>query len=462
MRIRNSSAGVLISGLFALGSAEAATTYSFWNFDPTGSTGFAFVGGLNDLGQVVGYYYDVSNYKHGFVGKQNAGFTTLIDSNGPHWTSIMGINDNGQISGHYEVPPAFFGFTYQNGTFTNVNEPASYGDPKMVIGINDFGDVTGWYTDLTSGSAHGFFFDGATWTQLDVPAAKVGPGFGTSAAGVNDSNKVVGYFQDAAGYHGFLWDGNAYTTLDVPGSVGTAAFSINDKNDIAGYYIDPQGVFHGFVYSNGAYTTVDNPNAAGSTQIRGINNSGQLAGAYTDASGATHGFVATPVVPATQPTAAPVLENLYDPGRTGANLQETALNTGNVNPAGFGRLFSYPVDGQIYAQPLYAPNVAVPGQGVRNVLYVATMNDILYAFDADQPGPPLWTVNFSNSTIGSTPVPIADIVGTNSMDIAGNVGIEGTPIIDPASNTLYLVARTKEGGNSVFRLYALDSTSGAI
>ena len=73
------------------------------------------------------------------------------------------------------------------------------------------------------------------------------------------------------------------------------------------------------------------------------------------------------------------------------------------------------------------------------------MNDILYAFDADQPGPPLWTVNFSNSTIGSTPVPIADIVGTNSMDIAGNVGIEGTPIIDPASNTLYLVARTKVG-----------------
>lgn len=89
-----------------------------------------------------------------------------------------------------------------------------------------------------------------------------------------------------------------------------------------------------------------------------------------------------------------ILSNRYDPPRTGANLRETTLTTSNVSVDRFGRLYSYPVDGSVYAQPLYVSGVTINGT-VRNVLYAATMNDQVYAFDADSASPtPLWKRSF--------------------------------------------------------------------
>ncbi|MBV9865196.1 MAG: hypothetical protein JO316_07580, partial [Abitibacteriaceae bacterium] len=87
-----------------------------------------------------------------------------------------------------------------------------------------------------------------------------------------------------------------------------------------------------------------------------------------------------------------VLTQRYDNGRSGANLAETTLNTSNVNVFSFGKLFTRPVDGQIYAQPLCVANVAIPNQGTHNVVYVATEHNSVYAFDADDPNAsaPLW------------------------------------------------------------------------
>jgi hypothetical protein len=157
----------------------------------------------------------------------------------------------------------------------------------------------------------------------------------------------------------------------------------------------------------------------------------------------------------------------YDDLRTGANLSETSLNTSNVNVAQFGKLFSYSIDGSVQAQPLYISSVAIPGQGTHNVLYVATMNDVLYALDADSSnsnGGVLWSKDFRNSAAGVTAIPIVDIVGSNVRNIVGNVGIESTPSIDLTTNTLYLVARTKEVSGSVTnyvpRLHAIDITTG--
>ena len=132
-----------------------------------------------------------------------------------------------------------------------------------------------------------------------------------------------------------------------------------------------------------------------------------------------------------------------DAARTGANLAETVLTTTNVNVSQFGKLFERTVDDEIYAQPLYVEGVNVPGVGVRNVVYVATNNDSVYAFDADDPAAsaPLWRVNYTNPAAGIVPVSRTDVgqaCGTY-LDFAGNIGIGGTPVIDPLSQTMYFV-----------------------
>lgn len=157
----------------------------------------------------------------------------------------------------------------------------------------------------------------------------------------------------------------------------------------------------------------------------------------------------------------------YDPSRLGANLAETQLTTSNVNLNSFGKVWSYTVSGSIYAQPLYVQGVTIPGQGTHNLLYVATMNDIVYAFDADSgTDAPLLTLDITTQVAGSTPVPIND-VGSGAVNIVGNLGIESTPYIDRASNTMYLVAQTKEPNANCgtvnphycHRLHALDITT---
>ena len=145
-----------------------------------------------------------------------------------------------------------------------------------------------------------------------------------------------------------------------------------------------------------------------------------------------------------------------DPGRTGQNLNETVLNTSNVNVNTFGKLFSRPVDGQIYAQPLYVPNLSIAG-ALHDVVFVVTQNDSVYAFDADDPkaSVPLWQVNLG------TPVPSTD-VDPSCSDVTPQFGITSTPVIDPFTNTIYVVAKTKDTISSSyhFNLHALDLITG--
>jgi hypothetical protein len=141
-----------------------------------------------------------------------------------------------------------------------------------------------------------------------------------------------------------------------------------------------------------------------------------------------------------------------DNTRSGANLNETVLNTSNVNVNQFGKLFSRFVDGQVFAQPLYLSGVAF-GQTVRNVVYVATMKNNVYAFDADgATSTPLWQVNLGPG------VPVEDVGEVG--DIYPLVGVTSTPVIDAASGTLYCVAKTKEGTSYFQRLHALDIATG--
>jgi fibronectin type 3 domain-containing protein len=152
--------------------------------------------------------------------------------------------------------------------------------------------------------------------------------------------------------------------------------------------------------------------------------------------------------------------------RTGLNPNETILTTANVNSTNFGRVYSYPLDGQADASPLYVANVSIPGKGSHNVVYVATEHDSVFAFDADGlQSAPLWQVSFINPSAGITTVPWQDLTVSGTCngvcDIFPEIGITGTPVIDPASNTMYVVVKTRENGSYFHRLHALNITTGA-
>src|SRR5207245_9752243 len=112
-----------------------------------------------------------------------------------------------------------------------------------------------------------------------------------------------------------------------------------------------------------------------------------------------------------------------DNSRTGQNVKETNLTTVNVNSTQFGKKFSFAVDQQIYAQPLFVSNLSIPGKGTHNVVFVATENDSVYAFDGNgQPKTPLWRVNFTNAGNGITAVPCGDNGGCAISTVIGITG----------------------------------------
>ncbi len=152
-----------------------------------------------------------------------------------------------------------------------------------------------------------------------------------------------------------------------------------------------------------------------------------------------------------------------DNARTGQYLSEILLAPANVKPGSFGKRFYLQVDGAVYAQPLYLPRVKVAGKGLHNVLYVVTAHDSLYAFDADDNSganaQPLWQVSFIDLAHGIGPVPAGDV---GCQVIWPELGVVGTPVIDATAGTIYAIAETKEPGSTyVFRLHAIDVTSGA-
>jgi uncharacterized protein (TIGR03437 family) len=150
-----------------------------------------------------------------------------------------------------------------------------------------------------------------------------------------------------------------------------------------------------------------------------------------------------------------------DNGRTGRYQSETLLSPAALKSGIFAKRRVLAVDGLIYGQPLYLSRVSVPGQGLRNVVFAATSHDSLYAFDADDEsatGKPLWKVSFLDPAAAATPVS-QDDVGCSVMP---ELGIGATPVLDPASGTIYVIAFTKEQGSRyVYRLHALDVATGA-
>ena len=158
-----------------------------------------------------------------------------------------------------------------------------------------------------------------------------------------------------------------------------------------------------------------------------------------------------------------------DLARDGANTQEYALTTSDVATSTFGKLFSCPADGAIYGQPLWVANLTIK-EAQHNVVFAATEHDSLYAFDADaNPCVQLWTVSLIDThhgaNSGETTVPSGPTdfkVGQGNGDMAPEVGVTGTPVIDPSTNTLYVVSKSMNSSGTSFyqRLHAIDLTTG--
>jgi hypothetical protein len=209
--------------------------------------------------------------------------------------------------------------------------------------------------------------------------------------------------------------------------------------------------------SSTSSSSTSGSSGGGGTSTSGSSSGGGASSSGTGGAGTGGGGVTSAVRVLTQHN-----DNL----RTGANLKETELSPANVGASTFGMLFARPVDDQIYAQPLVLPGVTIPGKGIHDVVYVATMNDSVYAFDANDPAAsaPLWQASFIDPANGITPASYTDLLaacGPAENNFTSNVGIVSTPVIEEGSATMWVVAKTKEDGQPIYRLHALDITTGA-
>ena len=291
-------------------ASNVSTTFSASNF--SGNFSFTTLNApsaeetipyaVNDAGQIVGVQVISPGIGNTNFFYSNGMFTTLNDPVATGGTFAFGINDGGQIVGHYGAPPfpsgniAVHGFLHNNGVYTPLDDPSANDNPgTTAMGISNSGQIVGYYYDSNI-TAHGFLYNNGAYTTLDDPLAASGSNAGTFASSINDENKIVGYYYDGNNIaHGFLENNGAYTTLDDPLaasglSQGTFATGINDGGQIVGYYRDSNDTAHGFLYNNGAYSTLDDPLGTVGSEASGINDQGVVVGSYYNG-GPGQGFI---------------------------------------------------------------------------------------------------------------------------------------------------------------------------
>lgn len=190
---------------------------------------------------------------------------------GASYTQAIGINDQGQISGWYTGSTGAYGFVYSNGSYTSIDGPHAPGDVNnRVSGINNLGQVVGFVINDPAGNPTGFLDTGGAFTTINFPGTSY-----TTATGINDSGEIVGGYRDSSRGYGYLFTPNGvYLSLNVPGSTSTMASGINDLGQVVGTFSNSTGS-HSFLYSNGTYTVL--PDISGFA-ADGINDAGQIAG----------------------------------------------------------------------------------------------------------------------------------------------------------------------------------------
>ena len=281
----------------ALASAAwAAPTYNFLSVANPNDPAFTQLLGINNSSTIAGYWGDGTMVA-------NHGFTLVLPNTftpenfpGAIQTQVIGINNTGWTDGFYvDTAGVTHGFTFNAGTFTTVDAPATAFN--QLLGINDSLTAVGYSSIDPTGMTLQMSFKESGGTFTYITGFPVGT-LNNQAVGINNGGTAVGFYQDPTGaFHGYIATGTTASPFDVTfgGAMGTQAFGINNHGEIVGDYTDSTGTMHGFVFIGGVFYTVDDPSGvAGSTVINGVNDLGQLVGFYTNANDAVVGFVATP------------------------------------------------------------------------------------------------------------------------------------------------------------------------
>lgn len=251
--------------------------------------------GINNRGDIVGSFSDARGL-HGFI-LRNGTFTTLdFPAQGVAGTVAKGINDRGQVAGFYvQSGSNIHGFVWDGGTFTQIDAPDA--DITYLHGINNRGQVVGHSRKDIFALAHGFLWANGQFTSLDIPGVLI-VGQGTETMGLNDRGQVVGSFQSGGIDRGFLIDGRRVTQIDI-GPMGSRATGINNRGQIVGSFRNAALVERGFLrHADGSFTTIEAPSVSRMAAI-GINDGGDVVGLFTLAGGDFHGFLFGPSLTAT-------------------------------------------------------------------------------------------------------------------------------------------------------------------
>jgi len=292
---------LFLAALFLVcGAASTAHTtgYNFTTIDFPGAFS-TYLTGINNSGDIVGYYTDANNTGSGFL--YAGGAFTAIDFPGASETEAYGINNSGDIVGFYVRPKGGGGFLYAGGTFSKVDFPGA--SSTYPSGINDSGDIAGYY-GYYLGTAlrglYGFLYSGGHFSMIEFTVHGVYGASSTLPYGINNSGDIVGFYKrtkapvyppSATSGGGFLYAGGTYSTIDFADASSTYPSGINNSGDIVGYYVGVN-TSSGFLYTGGSFSTIDFPGAS-STYLSGINDSGDIVGYYIDMNGYIHGFLAS-------------------------------------------------------------------------------------------------------------------------------------------------------------------------
>ncbi len=197
-------------------------------------------------------------------------FLTVDDPADPTFNQLLGINDRGTAAGYF-------------------GSGADDKHPNQLLGVNNNGVAAGFYNDA-AGASHGYLY----WIQKRsfVPVRVPVKADSVVASGINDRGDVSGFYTLGKRTSAFVLTRHSFISINLGGKTNTQALGINNKDQVVGSFVDAHGKMHGFVWRNWNLTQVDNPNGSGGTLVNGIDNRNQIVGFFVDAKGNTNGFVA--------------------------------------------------------------------------------------------------------------------------------------------------------------------------